>query len=114
MLICEYDQLPDRLEIPVELGAQPLLKLVRLAALLGLRTDERLNREEIDFHLTVIVHRRPHCRCCEIVRSDNYRLEAHRPKQTLGMTRGEIVLGLLEDCPPWSDNDEVAHSVCTD
>jgi hypothetical protein len=67
VFVGEDDELLARLKMGIELGPEALLELVRLPADLRLRLDERLNGEEVDLDLRVVVHRRPHHRCVEVL-----------------------------------------------
>ena len=78
------------------------------------RPDQRLDGEQVDLDLVVVVHRRAHRRRGEVLGRDHDRLEAHRSEQALAVTGREVVLGLVQDRAARSDDHEVAHAVSGD
>ena len=111
MLIGKHGQEVPGLQVFVEVGTETLLELVGLARGLALRLDERLDREQVDLDLGLVVHRRPHGWRGEVVRGDDHRLEAHGSQQALAMTRREVVLGLLQDGLARCHDHKVPHPV---
>src|SRR5258708_8867375 len=111
VLVRKDDEVFLFLEVIVKSLAESLLELAGLATRLGIGLKQRLNREDKEFYLRVVVHRRSHHRRSEVFGGNYDGLDFHAAQKTLGMPRREVIDGLAENRLAGCDHSEVAHAL---